>query len=404
MYRNTSESSKSIMFLAFMVIAHVVRPSNIPPVQTGAFSPSKPHADTSMHWYAADDAHIRYVGRIDFTLPEKPVFSAPAVYIQVAFTGVSCNVKFQDEFLHGRKNFYEAIIDNKIVKKIIPQPGIITYNVVSGLPYGKHHLTFVKRTESSVGRCTFLGFEFGGTIHKPDPLINTRKIQFFGNSISVGSGNEAKRNSLPCQDWNESMEFSNAYASFAAVLARKLKAQYHITGVSGIGMVRNYTGRDLRTMPVAHDLLHLAEANSPKWDLKKFIPDAIIIELGTNDFSPGDNLPSHPRPKMDTATFVSAYIRFIDALQLVYPEAQIFCMYSPMLKDGWPDQTYRSATDHTIAINAIEKFYMTKGNGKVHKLVVSKVAGEGCTTHPSAAEHAFIASEMEKQVMTWMGW
>ena len=360
-------------------------------------------ADTSSHSYEPDNANILYVGRIDFTDPKKPIFSAPAVYIKTAFTGVSCSIKLEDEFLNNGKNYYEVIIDKKYIRRITPQPGQHVYLAMNGLKYGKHEVTFVKRTEAAIGKCTFLGFIFGGVISKPAPLSD-RKIAFYGNSISVGSGNEGHADSPECKEWNLSIPYSNANLSFASLAAQRLKAEYQITGVSGIGMVRNYTSGNNLTMPMVYDHLHLADATSPKWSMNLFIPYVIVIELGTNDFSPGDNPTTSPRSRMDTSTFCRKYIHFVDTILSKYPNAHVFCMYSPMLTDGWPDASFHSYTDHVKSMHLVVNHFNEKGIKSVHQLPVSHQAGKGCTSHPSAAEHVAIASEVESEIKKVMGW
>ena len=147
--------------------------------------------DTTSNTYPANSIMIQYSGRIDFTNPLKPKFSAPGVYIQAKFKGTSCTVRLNDQFVWGtNRNFYEVIIDGTQEFKLEPVKNQSDYPIIWNLPYGIHTVMVVKRTESALGYCEFLGFKFSGTIQSPDPKP-THKLQFIGNSISCGSGNEA---------------------------------------------------------------------------------------------------------------------------------------------------------------------------------------------------------------------
>jgi hypothetical protein len=360
--------------------------------------------DTTTYIYHADNNKIQYSGRISFADPKKPKFSAPGVYIKAKFKGTSCTVFFNDQFLWGGKNYYDVIIDN-ITYKVTPVAGVSMYKIASNLSNGTHTVTFVKRTESSIGNCEFLGFRFGEI--QSLPAKPTRKMQFIGNSISCGSGNEAANNSAQCSEDGWGQPYHNNYLAFGPVMARTLNAEYHVTAVSGIGAYRNYSGQyDARTMPQVYDLLYL-ESNAPSitWNVNQFVPDAIVIELGTNDFSPGDPSFEPGRvPYIDSATYVDTYKAFVTTLRGYYPNAHIFCLSSPMLGDGWPNASDKSATNLKNDLTGVVNYFNNNGDSKVHKFFVTHINGTGCGTHPSAAQHADIAFEVGNYVKSVMGW
>jgi len=239
------------------------------------------------------------------------------------------------------------------------------------------------------------------------PARPTRKLLFFGDSITAGSGVEVPDGDPGCtaDEWGQPVE--NADRAYGPEAARQLDADYQVLGVSGIGLVRNYssnTANDLRPMPMVWNLQLPQLTNSPVWPAANDSPDAIVVALGTNDFSPGDNPASSPRPKMEVATFVAAYIQFVDALRAAYGAApHIFAISSSMLADGWPDATYRSWSDQRDALAMIEAHYAGAGDSKVHKLYVSKQGG-GCGTHPNVAGQTVTAGELATYVKTVMMW
>lgn len=351
--------------------------------------------------YPPDDPRMRYTGRVDFSNPLSPKFSAPGVTIEARFRGSSIAAILDDEFRgDNNRNFYDVLIDGVKAAKLAMRPAVKRYELASELPSGEHSLSLVKRTESMVGYGQFLGLECDGEL-LPAAARPTRQIEFIGDSIACGSGNEAVNESPECLEEGWGQPYQNARLSFGAILAHNLNAECHITAVAGIGLVRNYSFQyDTRPLPEVYDSIFTEQTNSPAWDHTRFIPDAVIIALGTNDFSPGDS----PRPDMPQNVFVDAYLKFIDKLKGYYPNAHIFCVSSPMLGDGWPAPHNQFASDQRQAIARVVDIANGSGNSKVHKFFVAKVIGAGCGTHPSVEQHILMAREIEPFISSTLGW
>jgi hypothetical protein len=141
----------------------------------------------------------------------------------------------------------------------------------------------------------------------------------------------------------------------------------------------------------------LQDPNSPAWDPEAFVPDLVIIALGTNDFSPGDGGEADPAPRIPVDDFVESYVAFIDKLMsdAYYPDAKFLLLGSPMLRDGWPDETYTYRTDLHEAIAAVEAHYTSMGIDSVRSQQIDRLLNSGCSSHPSGSEHAQIAGVLE---------
>src|SRR3954468_2411368 len=99
-----------------------------------------------------ENPNIYYTGRIYFSDPHGPIFSAPAVNIQARFHGTGVAVLFDDQFRYGvNHNFYDILIDDVFVLKLGVQHGVTRYPVASDLTNEVHTITIVKRTEANVG-------------------------------------------------------------------------------------------------------------------------------------------------------------------------------------------------------------------------------------------------------------
>jgi hypothetical protein len=375
--------------------------------------------------YAADDPNILYSGRIDFSNAKSPEFASPAITIRANFHGDSLAIKVRDSHESGNPNYFDVIVDDQPAVKIMPTLVLTSYPVPIQLADADHTVTVTKRTEASVGFANFQGFTFGGHI-LPPPAAPTHKMEIIGDSITAGAGMEAVNGSAQCNDtYGEA--YQNGYLSYGAVAARALNAEYHVTGVSGIGLVQNYSqSYDARPMPQVYDLLNVEQNGplgdpshtadqlgsakiSPLWDTTKFVPDAVVIGLGTNDFSPGDGVaPSKPaipaRMKLAPADYAVAYEAFITQLRTYYPDADYFCLSSPILGDGYPTAADTYATDLKTALADMAAYYAGKSDMKVHTVIIDKVAGNGCGGHPDVAQQAAAAAQVQAAISAALGW
>ncbi|MDR2727696.1 MAG: hypothetical protein LBB56_01090, partial [Chitinispirillales bacterium] len=174
---------------------------------------------------------IRYSGRFDMRSRSAPRFDWPGNMIELRFGGSSCAVK-----LRGDGGLYNIFInDSQFVAHFDTLETVHT--LVSGLNDSTHFLRITKRFESSTGEVAAIkGFyiDFGKSLHPLDeePFY---KIEFIGGSNLLGFGVEA--DTVRC---DTPAVFSNTYLSFGPTAARELGAQYHITAMSGKGLVRNW--------------------------------------------------------------------------------------------------------------------------------------------------------------------
>ena len=105
-------------------------------------------------------------------------------------------------------------------------------------------------------------------------------------------------------------------------------AQYHIESWSGKGVVRNYGSPDT-TSPDPFPIFWngtIAVTTLPIYDFSLFIPDAVVINLGTNDYS------TQPAPSQQQ--FEQGYKQFIQSIRTQYTQAvPIFLACGPMISD-----------------------------------------------------------------------
>lgn len=346
----------------------------------------------SLSFFPADNMNIVYTGRVDFSDPKKPEFAWPGVSVSVRFEGKTCQAKMGNYSSIGQDgkpylNYYTIILDSSVKTVSIPN-GTHILDLGKNLKNGIHTLTIFKRTEAFCGTGDFEGFflEKGKKLLEP-VSIPERKLEFIGNSITCGYGNEGND-----QNCHFSPKTENNYLSYAAITARNLQAQYVATAYSGKGIYINYDKTTTGTLPQLFDRI-LPFDPDLKWDFTQYIPDAVIINLGTNDFA-------HEVP--DSSAFVSSYAGLIRKILEVYPQTVTFCLEGPMISDTYPPG-HQSAS---ICKEYIEAAMAEFPDKKLYffKLSTQGKLGFGCDWHPNLAQHQLNADELTGFIKEKMGW
>jgi len=332
----------------------------------------------SFLFFAADHPFINYTGRIDFTDPKLPRFWQPGVYINTNFIGPDCEIILDDEVLWGKNhNYLEVVVDGKAVR-LQTKASRDTIKVAEGLSAGEHSLIICKNTEANIGYLELVGIRCQQLV-KPLPKPK-RKIEFIGNSITCGTGSDLSV--IPCGKgvWQDQ---HNAYLSYGPVTARALNAQYHLSSVSGVGLMHSCCNMDI-TMPPVFNKVSMRN-DTIAWDFKMYQPDVVTICLGQNDGI------------QDSAIFCDNYVAFIKQLRALYPNATIICLTSPMA-----DASLSNFMKKTLT--AIVRKMNSNGDKKVGSYFFSKQYHNGCDSHPDLAEHQQIADELIGFISTKMKW
>ncbi|MCS6824671.1 MAG: GDSL-type esterase/lipase family protein [Cytophagaceae bacterium] len=372
------------------------------PPQPQPDSPNVP-ADTTMITISADDPLIQYFGRIDFSNPKAPSYAYPGVSIRAKFQGPAIDVIIKDygTGTASTTNFYQVIIDGVVQSTLRVNSTDTLYNISRTLSDSEHTIELFKRTEASVGKSSFKGLRIRKNKSLlPLPPKPTRKIEFIGNSITCGYGNEVSIPAPPSGNPNTGFNSvnENNYKAWGAITARALNAQYMCIAYSGRGLYRNNTGSTSQTMPLIYDRIFPDQA-SPLWTYSNYTPDVIVIGLGTNDFAPE----AWATPNMlDSASFVNTYIAFIQTLRTHYPDAHIICVVSNAVSDYWP-VGMKVRTRFKNYIQAVDTYF--SADAKVHQLELpTQLPPYGEDWHPSAAEHQNMANLLIPFIKNITGW
>ena len=362
----------------------------------------KPAAQT-MSLIKASDPNIQISGRIDNSDPDNVIFSYPGVSIRAKFEGTAIDAVITDygigDSMHT--NYFNVIIDGGVPVSIELSSSQTIYQLVRNLTDSVHTIELFKRTESNVGKDQFQGFqlEAGKNLLQPFPLPK-RKIEFIGNSITCGYGIEAVYTAAQLATISGFHSVNeNNYKAWGAVTARNLNAQYSCVAYSGRGMYMNNTGATSGTLPLIYDYVIPDEANVT-WDHNKYIPDVVVINLGTNDFAAeASNIAN-----VDSATFVSAYASFILKLRGYYPNAKIVCVVGVMMSDYYPVGT-KAWTRIQNYVSSVVSYKNKNNDNQVYYYKLNpQLAPYGEDWHPTVQTQNSMATNITNFIKTITGW
>ncbi len=332
----------------------------------------------------ANNPYIEYTGRIDFSNPLAPEFSYSGVSIRACFVGTSISMIMNDDI---GQNFYNIILDGKVIDTLNISVGKKTYKLAEELEDKLHEIEIFKRTEQMFGKTRFFGFVVDRRTNLT-PIVNKRNrlIEYIGNSITCGYGNEGANG----EKFGPTTE--NHYMTYAAITSRNLNARHLAVCKSGIGIYRNYngpiTGND-DCMTNFYTRIFLYDEN-PKYSFAES-PDLVCINLGTNDFSTIGG---------DSARYVDNYLRLIDTIQFRYNRPEIICLLGPMISEPTLSKVRRYLN---FVVNTANK----KEKGKVFFFEMSQqtgVLGIGVDYHPSVEQHKKNATELTEYIRKLKNW
>jgi lysophospholipase L1-like esterase len=318
------------------------------------------------------------VGRADWSNPQAPRFEWSGVSIQARFTGTSVCVD-----MDGGNNQFEVIVDGQTQPKLLTSNGRRLMGLASGLADAQHDLTIWRRTEANdASPSQFYGLAIGGgSLISIQPPVH--KLEVIGDSITCGYGNLGVG-----PNCGFTYDTEDNYLAYGSVAARELGADLYTECWSGKGIYRNIGGDMTETMPTLYERTIPTDSTST-WD-NSYIPDAVIINLGTNDFHGGD----------PGSGYVTACENFVATLRARYPNAELVITIGPML-GGSQLTAARAYLDQVVQNRA------NLGDTRVQQFPLDPqdpVNGYGCDWHPSAKTHDIMGKALAAWLRTTLGW
>lgn len=342
------------------------------------------------------DKFIQYTGRISFANPERPAWNFPGIQIIASFEGTSLRM-----IAKPRSGYFMAQIDQAEPFKVAfrgKRDSVVT--LATALPNGVHTVKLMYAIEGYEFYPEFWGFVLDkGKKLVETPALPSRKIEFIGNSITCGYGNEGLKK-------EEGFDYAteNHYYSYASITARNLEAQHWVVARSGIGAYRNYagpkTGNPESNMLAQYeyvgyawkpDLRKEATFLNEKWDFRRYQPDVVCINLGTNDLS---------TPNYDLQLLKQNYQKLLKMVRQHNPKAKIVFLTGTML--GKKESDIQQQMLDEIAAEAKKA-----GDQEVYRFDMTPISGNewyGNDYHPNIYQDEKMAGELTAYLRGLMNW
>ncbi len=251
----------------------------------------------------------------------------------------------------------------------------------------------MKTSEDAFGMAGLKCLEVEGKKKKLPVQKKDLKIEYIGDSITCGYGIDGV--------WEKDVfrtEIERADKGYAFLTAKKLNAEYHMISWSGIGLTSAYVDPavDLpdsewtmaRTWPYTDKSACKRLKKDPEaWDSSKYVPDLVVINLGTND-------QSYTRGKETRIrSFINVYRILLEEVHRRTPGARIMCCLGVMGQDLCP-----------AVEAAVEKFRAEFPAADVKTLrfpVQDEKDGIAADWHPSAETHRKMAEQLSDAIKNW---
>jgi hypothetical protein len=349
---------------------------------------NKPASDTTLtFWGATGYRNQTALRTVSGSAPEVSYEGRAAVTpegtVKLGYPGIIARVNFHGSTLSLRARttsdelYLDVRIDDKAPSLLKVPKGESKVALAAGLGAGEHRVEILKRVESCVGVLEVVSLSVDGEFLVPPPLP-VRRLMFLGDSFTAGQATTVEDGGP--MDPNKAMR-ENARLSYGRLLADRLHAQCHIIAYAGRGIVRDWQG--LSTVRCAPEYYEYALPDDPTtpWNPHAYVPDAIGVCLGNNDFDTG--VP-------DQTQYISAYCEFLRKLRRDAPQAHIFLITAPSLTDEPGQVPLR-----TVQIAYFAEIVRRLGDSRIQVVAIPHYPGVPGDWHPSGTAHRAIADELE---------
>ena len=236
----------------------------------------------------------------------------------------------------------------------------------------------------------------GETI-KPTPA-KAHKMEFIGDSITCGYGIDDEDPLHPFQTATEDVTRAYAYKTVKA-----LGVDYSMFSTSGYGIISGYTGDPAikmtnqripdfyDSMGFSYDLMpSLPAPMDIPWNFDAFIPDAVVVNLGTND----DSYCQEDATRQQE--YADAYVSFLKVIRRHNPNAMIICVLGLMGDRLYP-----------WVCKAAKAYSEETGDQRIHTVhLPEQDASVGYVSdyHPLESAHEKAAGVLIPAIREIMGW
>ena len=316
-------------------------------------------------------------------------FSLSGSGAEFKFNGKRCEVMVRADSMVTQKQHsprFAVYVDGERLMDKVMEQGIEKVEVLNTENAEEHIVRVVKLSESadSTMGLVYILCEGEATV-EPTPAKDL-KIEFIGDSITCGYGVDGKLGEV----YSTSNE--DCTKAYAIKTANKLDADYSLFSFSGHGIISGYSGDGNKVESQLIPNLYTKFGNSYgtfalgtkpfdiEWDFTKYVPDVVVINLGTNDAS-------YTKGQADRIEdYTVHYVEFLKQVREKNPDAQIVCVLGVMGQDLCP-----------ALEDAVGRYKTETGDNEVYYLKLDQQGSEVVVDyHPTEASHEHAADQVSE--------
>ena len=349
--------------------------------------------------FKAMEKHVKVIGRTHY-YNEALWLALSGSGVEFSFYGKRAEITLKgDSIATGDQNLTRigiSVNGTRVIDDQVDQP-MKTYTVFESDTEQNVTIRVTKLSEaamSTVGIQEIRVEATGGINPTPD---NLHKIEFIGDSITCGYG---------IDDEHELHSFSTATEdvtkSYAYQTAQNLQSDYSMVSYSGYGIITGYTDNDQKLtthlLPDYYEKVGKSEGKfddtllpqSVRWDFNKFIPDLIVINLGTND-------DTYTKDDISKQTeYVEEYVEFLKLVRSHNAHTPILCTLGIMGDRLFP-----------FVEQAIKKYSLETSDNNITAMkfdVQLATDGYAADYHPSQVSHNKAADKLTSHIKELLKW
>lgn len=337
--------------------------------------------------FVPDSTNVKIIGR---TLNENDTLwlaqSASGIEFTCKGTHASVDIKGDGAALgaaDSRARFAVYVDGEKVLDEMIDSPEK-TYDIFDYETEKEATVKILKLSESANSAFGITGITVVGEGNVQATPAKDLKIEFIGDSITCAYGVDDE-----VKEHHFSTETEDATKSYAFKTAAALDADYSMVAYSGHGIISGYTTKDKNTsslVPPVYEQFAKTYGSSSgyfnektEWDFSKFVPDYIVINLGTNDYS------YTASKKEKKAEFVEGYVEFLKMVRKDNPDSFIICSLGIMGANLYSsiEKAVTQYSEETGDTN-LAPFYFSQQDGNKNGIAADWHPTEG--SHQDAAD------------------
>ena len=357
-----------------------------------------------MQFFATNDK-VKISGR-NLYRDQVRYLSYSASHIAFTFTGKKASVHFVSDpqnFEEGQNAFVGIFVDDEPVpsRRICLTQASMDIVIYESEQIRTVTLTIMKLTVPEYASCGIGAITIDTDDLLDPPAARERRIQIIGDSITCGYGVNGS-----VTDEVHRTDVEDVTCAYSYLTARALDADYEIVAWNGKGVITSYVSVDTNPIddswliPMLYEYadaglskqyFHEEQTDWQRWDFDTFVPDLVIIFLGTNDASYcTDHADRHQ-------AFVDAYTQFVLRIHRQYPQARFLCTLGIMDQHLCPAVERIPSTVKALAPEVEIDYLHIPCQDEEHD-------GLGTFWHPSPSSHEKMARLITARAKDLMHW